>query len=100
MIKNPSVNSGDKRDTGLIPGLGRSPGGGPGKLLQCSCLENPMKRGAWGATVHRVAKSWTQLKRLSMQAILKPLFTPRSLHHATPQCRLISLILSGHTALF
>ena len=44
-------------DPGLIPGLGRSPGGGHGNLLQYSCLENPMDRGPWQATVHRVAKS-------------------------------------------
>jgi len=43
---------------GLIPGLGRSPGGGHGNPLQCSCLENPMDRGTWWATVHRVTKSW------------------------------------------
>ena len=48
-------------DMGLIPGLGRSPGGGHDNSLQCSCLENPMDRGAWQATVHGVAKSWTQL---------------------------------------
>ena len=42
---------------GLIPGSGRSPGGGHGKPLQCSCLENPMHRGAWRAAVHGVAKS-------------------------------------------
>ena len=47
---------------GLISGLGRSPGGGHGNPLQYSCLENPMDRGAWWATVHGVAKSWTQLK--------------------------------------
>ena len=51
------------------PGLGRSPGGGNGNPLQYSCLENPMDRGAWWATVHRVAKSQTQLKRLSMQVV-------------------------------
>ena len=45
-------------DLGWIPGLGRSPGGGHGNLLQYSCLENP--RGAWQATVHGVTKSWTQ----------------------------------------
>ena len=45
----------------LIPGSGRSPGGGHGNPLQCSCLENPMDRGAWRATVHGVAKSRTQL---------------------------------------
>ena len=48
-------------DLGLIPGLGRSPGRGHGNPLQCSCLENPMDRGAWQATVHRVTESQTQL---------------------------------------
>ena len=48
MVKNPHANSGDIRDVGSIPGLGRSPGGGHGNLLQYSCLENPMDRGAWG----------------------------------------------------
>ena len=46
---------------GLIPGLGRSPGGGHGNPPQYSCLENPMDRGAWQAAVHGVAKSWTRL---------------------------------------
>ena len=50
---------GDVRDTGLIPGLGRSPGGGHGNPLLYPCLENTMDRGAWLATVHRVTKSWT-----------------------------------------
>ena len=59
VVKNPLASAGDVRDMGLIPGLGRSPGGGYGDLLQYSCLENPMNRGAWQATVHRVAKSWT-----------------------------------------
>ena len=49
------------RDPGLIPGLGRSPGEGNGSPLQYSCLENSMDRGAWQATVHGAAKSWTQL---------------------------------------
>ena len=52
-------------DSGLIPGTGRSPGEGNGNPLQYSCLENPMDRGAWWATVHGVAKSRTRLKRLS-----------------------------------
>ena len=65
MVKGPPANPGDGRDTGLIPGSGRSPGGGHGNLLQCSCLEDPMDRGAWQAAVHRVTKSRTQLKRLS-----------------------------------
>ena len=53
------------KDTDLIPGLGRSPGGGHGNALQCSCLENPMDRGAWWAIVYGVAKSQTGLKQLS-----------------------------------
>ena len=48
-------------DLGSIPGSGRSPGKGNGNPLQCSCLENPMARGAWWATVHGIAKNWTQL---------------------------------------
>ena len=47
------------RDLGLIPGLGRSPGGWHGNTLQYSCLETPMDRGTWWATVHGVIKSWT-----------------------------------------
>ena len=49
------------RDLGSIPGSGRFPGKGNGNPLQYSCLENPMDRGAWRATVHGVAKSWTRL---------------------------------------
>ena len=66
MVKNPSANAGDIRDTGLIPGLGRSPGGGHGNPLQYSCLENPMDTVAGHSMVHRVMKSPTQLKQLSM----------------------------------
>ena len=47
VVKMPLANAGNIRDMGLIPGLGRSPGGGRGNLLQYSCLENPMDRGAW-----------------------------------------------------
>ena len=61
MVKNLLANAGDVRDTGSIPGLGRSSGGGHGSPLQCSCLKNSMDRGAWRATVHGVAKSWTRL---------------------------------------
>ena len=64
MIKNLSANT---RDSGSIPGLGRSAGVGNGILLQYSCLENSMNRGAWWATVHGVAKSQM---RLSMPAQL------------------------------
>ena len=59
MVKNPSANAGDIKDTGLIPGLGRSPGGGHGNPLQYFCLEKPMDRGAWRAIAHRVAKNQT-----------------------------------------
>ena len=59
------ANVGDIREAALILGSGRSPGGGHGNPLQYSCLENPMDRGAWPTIVHRVAKSWTQLKWLS-----------------------------------
>ena len=52
-------------DTVLIPGWERSPGEGNGSPLQYSCLKNLMDRGAWWATVHRVAKNWTQLEQLS-----------------------------------
>ena len=62
VVKNPPDNPRDIREPGLIPGWGRSPGGGHGNPLQYSCLENPMDRGAWGAVVHRVTKSWTWLK--------------------------------------
>ena len=57
MVKNLPANAGDLRDLGLIPGLGRSPEGGNGTPLQYSCLENPVVRGAWQATVHEVTKS-------------------------------------------
>ena len=60
--KESACNAGDP---GLIPGSGRSAGGGYGNPLQCSCLENPMYRGAWWAVINRVAKSQTQLKGLS-----------------------------------
>ena len=61
MVKNPLANAGDARDAGLIPGLGRSPGEGNGNLLQYSCLETSMDRGARKATGHAATKSWTQL---------------------------------------
>ena len=62
VVKNPSANAGDIGYVGSIPGLGRSPGGGHGNPLQYSCLENPMDRGAWQATVHGVAQCQTQVK--------------------------------------
>ena len=62
MIKNSPANARDIRDMGSVPRSGRSPGGGHGDPLRYSCLENPMDRGAWRATVHSVAKSQTWLK--------------------------------------
>ena len=62
--KESACNAGD---LGSIPGSGRSSGEGNGKPFQYSCLENPLDRGAWRATVHEVTKSWTLLKWLSTQ---------------------------------
>ena len=59
MVKNPPANAGDIRDAGLIPRSGRCPVEGHGNPLQYSCLENAIYRGAWWATVHRVAESDT-----------------------------------------
>ena len=60
VVKNPPVNSGNAIYAGLTPGLGRSPGEGNGYPLQYSCLENPMDRGAWWATVPGVTNSQTE----------------------------------------
>ena len=59
MVKNPPANAGDARDAGSILESGRSPGAENGNLLQYSCLENSMDRGAWWAAVHGVTKSQT-----------------------------------------
>ena len=64
VVKNPPANAED-----IVPGSGSSPGGGHCNPLQYSCLENPMDRGAWWATDHRVAKNQTRLKGLSKQYI-------------------------------
>ena len=69
VVKSLPARVGDVRDMGLIPRLGRSPGKGHGNPLQYSCLENPMDRGAWWATVRRTAKSWTQLKPLGTHTL-------------------------------
>ena len=68
MDKESACKAGDTGDVGLIPGSGRSPGGGNGNPFQYSCLKNPMDKEAWWATVHRVAKSQTQL---SMHALIE-----------------------------
>ena len=61
MVKNPPANAEDSRDVGVVPRLGRSPGGGNGNPLQYACLENSMDRGSWWAKVHGVAKSSLKL---------------------------------------
>ena len=66
VVKNPPANAEDIRGVGLIPGLGRSSGGGHGNPLQYSYLENPIDSGAWRATVHKFTQSQTQLKQLSI----------------------------------
>ena len=68
VVKNPPANAGDTRDAGLIPGWGRSPGGGNGNSLQYSCLGNPMDRGAWWATVHGLAKQSGTTEQLNRHA--------------------------------
>ena len=68
--KNLPVMQEDAGDVVSVPGLGRSPEGGHGNPLHYSCLENPMDRGAWWATVHRVAKSWIQLKQPSTHTLI------------------------------
>ena len=76
MVKNLPANIRDTENAGLIPGSGRSPGGGNGNPVQYSCLGNPMNRGAWQATVHKVAESWTQLSTYTQEkaSLLKPEF--------------------------
>ena len=59
VVKNPPANEGATRDAGTIPGSGRSPGGGNGNPIQYSCLENPVGRGTWWPTAHRVTKNRT-----------------------------------------
>ena len=67
--KNPPANSGDIREAGSVPGLRRSPGGRHGNTVQYSCLENPVDREVWWATIHGVAKSWTRLSTQKQQHI-------------------------------
>ena len=67
LVKNGKESACNMRDLGLISESGRSPGEENGNPLQYSCLENSMDRGAWRATVHRIAKSWTQLKQLTLR---------------------------------
>ena len=96
MVKNlmANANAGDVRDTGSIPGLGRSSGEGNGNPLQYSCLENPMDRGTWWTTVHRVKKSWIRLKQLSMQGRIHS-STDRYLSFTERYFRFVAIINSA-----
>ena len=78
VVKNPPANEADIRVAGLIPGLGRSPAGGHGNPFQYSCLENPMDRRVWQATVHGVTKSRTWLKRHNRCTRFIKAFFPRN----------------------
>ena len=78
MVKNLHASAGGIRDAGLVPGSGRSPGGGHGHPLQCSGLQNPMDRGAWWAMVHRVTKRWARGLYLSSR-LLQDIFTASKL---------------------
>ena len=75
VVKNLCATAGDIRDVGLIPGLGISPGGEHGNPPQYSCLENPMNRGNWQATILRVEKSQRLLKRLSAHTHLSSIMS-------------------------
>ena len=92
VVKNSPANEGDVRDTGSVPGSGRSPGGGHSNPLQCSCLESPMDRGAWGATVHGVA--WRRT-RLSDGASTAHHFNGAKLVRTDPASQLGSSLFKG-----
>ena len=70
-VKNPPANAGDIRDAGLIPGLGRSPEGEHGNLLQYSCLEKHVDREAWRATAHRVSERPTLAQILNIPSFVE-----------------------------
>ena len=107
VVKNPPTNAGDIRILASILGSGKSLKGGHGNPLQCSCLENPVDRGAWRATVHRLAKSQTRLKQLStvshsttMNSCIRYKLSSWSLYHnggdKTAANKQIHHIISGY----
>ena len=95
VVESPPANAGDRRDLGLIPGWGRSPGGGNGNSLQYSCLGNPMDRGAWWATVLGVTKSWTWLSTAATESSL--VWLRRCDPHDYPEW--LGLFLATHTSI-
>ena len=92
MVKNLAANAGDTRDAGLIPGSGRSPDGGRSNPLQYSCLENPMDRGAWVATVHGV------LQARVLEWVAVP--TSRESSPSTDQTHVSSISCTGRQVLY
>ena len=88
-------------DLGSIPGLGRSPGEGNGNPLQYSCLENPMDRGAWRATVHGVANSWTRLSDFTFFPTFREDTYSLSCGHLPPSTKLvIGKVIRPHISSF
>ena len=85
VVKNLPTDARDVSDVGSVNRSGRSPGGRPGNRLQDSCLENPLDRGAWRATVHRVTKSQTWLKRLSMHTWVNDWMRRTQASHMKPE---------------
>ena len=91
VVKHPPASAGSIRDTHSIPGSGRSPGGDHGNPLQCSCLENPMDKGAWWTTIQSIPKSWTQWKRFNMQThTMKFIYSNLYLYMIIFSCNLLS----------
>ena len=84
MVKNLSANAGNERDAGWIPGMGRSPGEGNGNPFQYSCLENPLDRGAWQATLHGVARVEHDLATKLLLLLLSPYREINSVTDLTP----------------
>ena len=97
VVKNPLANAGDVRDMSSILGLGRYPGGGHGNPPQYSCLENPMDRRAWRATVHGVTKSQTWLSNwhsLQHKITQKEMWKRKTSHWIEAQLKLVWLSLA------
>ena len=99
VVKNLTANAGDKIDTGFA-GLGKSPGGGYGNTLQYSCLENPLDRGAWWATVHRVghteSDTWKQLSIACIFYTHTCLPTPVEFHQRTGNILIFIYLFCWH----
>ena len=95
MVKNLPANEGDIRDRSSIPESGRSSGGGHGNPLQYSCLENPVDRGTWQATVHRVTKSWTGLSGFTFTFHLHALEKEMATHSSVLAWRIPGMLEPG-----